>query len=112
MYKAYCFAQLASYKLCEVVSRLPGTTQRLRDWLNQLDVSGLRPKSLPDKETFFMTKLTDIFQNFGKPDYLIAAMDSKAQKLFRNELYPEYKSGRKPKPEELKIQFEIFSLNN
>ena len=57
---------------------------------------------------FFMTKLTDIFQNFGKPDYLIAAMDSKAQKLFRNELYPEYKSGRKSKPEELKIQFEIF----
>ena len=57
---------------------------------------------------FFMTKLTDIFQKFGKPDYLIAAMDSKAQKLFRNELYPEYKSGRKSKPEELKIQFEIF----
>lgn len=57
---------------------------------------------------FFMTKLIDIFQNFGKPDYLIAAIDSKAQKLFRNELYPEYKSGRKSKPEELKIQFEIF----
>lgn len=57
---------------------------------------------------FFMTKFIDILQNFGRPDYIIAAIDSKEKPLFRKDIYPEYKSGRPQKHEDLKTQIEIF----
>lgn len=43
----------------------------------------------------------------NKPDYIIVAFDH-ARKTFRNELYSEYKAGRKQMPEELRGQFDIL----
>ena len=43
----------------------------------------------------------------NKPDYIIVAFDH-ARKTFRNELYSEYKAGRKQMPDELRGQFPIL----
>lgn len=57
---------------------------------------------------FFMLKMIEIIKTFGKPDILIAAYDSKSKDLERKVIYPEYKSGRPEKPDDLKIQFKII----
>lgn len=43
----------------------------------------------------------------NKPDYIIVAFDH-ARKTFRNEMYAEYKAGRKQMPDELRMQFPIL----
>lgn len=42
-----------------------------------------------------------------EPDKIFAAFDLKAP-TFRKEIYPEYKAGRKPQPQELTMQFPIL----
>ena len=42
-----------------------------------------------------------------KPDGVAVAFDLKAP-TFRKEIYPEYKAGRKPQPQELTMQFPIL----
>ena len=50
----------------------------------------------------FFRNLHYILQHY-KPDYIIAAMDSKT-KTFRHEMYPEYKATRNKTPEDLHAQ--------
>ena len=54
----------------------------------------------------FLNMLFTLNENYS-PDYLAVAFDIK-KKTFRNELYSEYKAGRKPTPFELKEQFPLI----
>ena len=54
----------------------------------------------------FMNILLKLIEN-NNPDLIIAAFDLKAP-TFRHKMYSEYKAGRKPMPEELRMQIPIM----
>ena len=71
---------------------------------------GVRPLStkegLPTNALFGMVNILERNLSLVKPDYCAIAFDLKAP-TFRHKMYPEYKAGRRPMPEELATQLPL-----
>lgn len=64
------------------------------------------PTGEPTKATYVFTQmLMNLIQN-RKPDYLAMVIDTGDENVFRKEIYPEYKSNRKPTPDDFHPQEE------
>ncbi|NLF29930.1 MAG: DNA polymerase I [Planctomycetes bacterium] len=62
------------------------------------------PAGEPTRATFvFTTMLLNLIEQ-RRPDYLVMAMDSPRQSLWRSEVYPQYKAHRDEAPEDLIVQ--------
>ncbi|MFV0380193.1 MAG: DNA polymerase I [Anaerorhabdus sp.] len=60
----------------------------------------------PTNAVYTFIKMLDKITDSIKPDYFFVAFDA-GKKTFRNEMYSEYKSNRKPTPDDLVVQFSI-----
>jgi DNA polymerase-1 len=62
------------------------------------------PTGEPTKATFVFTQMLLNLISQRKPDYLCMVIDSGDESVFRKEFYPEYKSNRKPAPDDFAPQ--------
>jgi DNA polymerase-1 len=69
------------------------------------------PTGEPTKATFVFTQMLLNLVAQRKPDYLAMVIDTGDESVFRKEIYPEYKSNRKPAPDDFHPQEQrIFEI--
>src|SRR5678815_541551 len=62
------------------------------------------PTGEPTKATYVFTQMLLNLIALRKPDYLAMVIDTGDEFVFRKEIYPEYKSNRKPPPDDFHPQ--------
>src|SRR5947209_11732295 len=65
------------------------------------------PSGLPTNALFGFTRDVLFLRSEKRPDYLLAAFDV-AGPTFRDEIFPEYKAGRGPMPDDLQLQIPLI----